>query len=84
MELVMATHARRVRELSEKHETACPRRVSDLDKESREEIETRNSGQHLFIAKEFAEAQRGTLTVTSGGHGKGAIFRLTLKTAAIE
>ncbi len=38
-------------------------------------------GLGLFIAKGLAEAQDGALTVFSEGRGKGATFRLALKTA---
>jgi signal transduction histidine kinase len=38
-------------------------------------------GLGMFIAKELAEAQGGTLTVASEGRGKGATFRLTLNLA---
>jgi PAS domain S-box-containing protein len=38
-------------------------------------------GLGLFIAKGLAEAQGGTLAVSSEGPGKGATFRLTLDTA---
>jgi PAS domain S-box-containing protein len=38
-------------------------------------------GLGMFIARGLAEAQEGTLTVASEGRGKGATFRLTLKTA---
>ncbi len=37
-------------------------------------------GLGLFIAKEMAEAQGGTLTAFSEGRGKGAMFRFTLPT----
>ena len=39
-------------------------------------------GLGLFIARGLTEAQHGTLTVVSEGHGRGATFRLGLKTAA--
>jgi PAS domain S-box-containing protein len=38
-------------------------------------------GLGMFIAKGLAEAQEGTLSAASEGRGKGATFRLTLKTA---
>jgi len=38
-------------------------------------------GLGLFIAKGLAEAQGGTLTAFSEGHGKGAVFRLSLTKA---
>ena len=39
-------------------------------------------GLGLFIARGLAEAQGGSLTALSEGHGKGATFRLTLNTVA--
>ena len=39
-------------------------------------------GLGMFIARGLAEAQQGTLTVASEGHGKGATFILSLKTVA--
>lgn len=41
-------------------------------------------GLGLFIAKGMVEAQEGTLTVRSDGHGKGATFRLTLNSATMN
>src|SRR5690606_38501325 len=39
-------------------------------------------GLGLAISQAIAEAHGGTLTATSGGHGRGATFRLELPTAA--